>query len=54
MSEVCAIESVPEVDEDIPRLSSDTLAILSEFYREQEEKCKREESGDISENWVRM
>ena len=38
-------------NDDIPRLPPDTLAILNEFYEEQNEKAKKEEHGDIGEDW---
>ena len=39
-------------DDDVPRLPPDTLAILNEFYEKQNEKAKKEEQGDIGEDWV--
>ena len=39
-------------DDDVPRLPADTLAILNEFYQEQNDNLKKEEHGDIQEDWV--
>ena len=39
-------------DED-PKLPADTLAILNEFYQEQNENSRKEEQGDIGEDWVK-
>jgi hypothetical protein len=34
-------------------LSCLLLAILNEFYQEQNENSKKEEQGDIGEDWVK-
>jgi hypothetical protein len=34
-------------------LPADTLAILNEFYQEQNENLRKEEQGDIGEDWVK-
>ena len=39
-------------DDDVPSLPPDAVAILNEFYKEQNEKAKKEEQGDIGEDWV--
>lgn len=39
-------------EDDVPTLPADTLAILEDFYREQNEKREKEEQGDIGEDWV--
>ena len=36
-----------------PKLPADTLAILNEFYEEQNENLRKEEQGDIGEDWVK-
>ena len=41
-------------DDDVPTLPADTIAILQEFYQEQNEKSKKEEQGEIDEDWVSM
>lgn len=46
------VNSDTESEDDVPRLPADTLAILKEFYREQNEKLKKEEEGEIGEDWV--
>jgi hypothetical protein len=35
------------------KLPADTLAILNEFYQEQNENSRKEEQGDIGEDWVK-
>jgi hypothetical protein len=35
------------------KLPADTLAILNEFYQEQNENLRKEEQGDIGEDWVK-
>jgi hypothetical protein len=40
-------------DETIIKLPADTLAILNEFYQEQNENLRKEEQGDIGEDWVK-
>ena len=41
-----------EKEDDMPKLSTETLAVLQEFYREKNEKIEKERQGEISENWV--
>ena len=48
MSDITSLED----DDDEPKLSSETLAVLQEFYREQHEKIEKDKRGDISEDWV--
>jgi hypothetical protein len=36
-----------------PKLPADTLAILNELYQEQNENSRKEEQGDICEDWVK-
>jgi hypothetical protein len=36
-----------------PKLPADTLAILNELYQEQNENLRKEEQGDIGEDWVK-
>jgi hypothetical protein len=35
------------------KLPADTLAILNELYQEQNENLRKEEQGDIGEDWVK-
>jgi hypothetical protein len=35
------------------KLPADTLSILNELYQEQNENLRKEEQGDIGEDWVK-
>ena len=37
----------------MPADVADTLAILNEFYQEQNEHLRKEEQGDIGEDWIK-
>jgi hypothetical protein len=37
----------------LPADVADTLAILNEFYQEQNEHLRKEEQGDIGEDWIK-
>ena len=54
MSDPSAVATSCDSDDDVPTLPAYTLAILQEFYQEQNEKSKKEEQGEIVEDWVSM
>ncbi|XP_028413370.1 EEF1A lysine methyltransferase 1-like [Dendronephthya gigantea] len=53
MSDIDLVEtgSGSDDDKDVPTLPADTLAILEDFYKEQNKKHQNEEQGDIGEDW---
>ena len=49
---MCDDSPISEEENDMPKLSAGTLAVLQEFYREKNEKIEKERQGGIGENWV--